>query len=86
MLLMTLVSSPLSTTYVRASVVATFLLLTPYEGIDMDLAADVITAAKSFFDLPKEKKLEVCTDLMPREYCGYHPMQHYNPNGWKKRG
>lgn len=52
----------------------------------MTLAENVISAAKSFFARPREEKMEVCTDLMPGEYCGYHPMQHYNPNGWKKRG
>ncbi|KIW10314.1 hypothetical protein PV08_11276 [Exophiala spinifera] len=54
-------------------------------GVDMKLAQDVMDEAKSFFALPTERKMEVCTDLMPDEYCGYHPMQHYNPNGWKKR-
>jgi isopenicillin N synthase-like dioxygenase len=52
----------------------------------MKLAQDVMEQAKSFFALPMEKKMEVCTELIPDEYCGYHPMSHYNPNGWKKRG
>lgn len=52
----------------------------------MRLAENVLDQAKSFFALPTEKKMEVCTELIPDEYCGYHPMQHYNPNGWKKRG
>ncbi|KAK5206090.1 hypothetical protein LTR41_008372 [Exophiala xenobiotica] len=54
-------------------------------GIDMSLAQDVLDQAKSFFALQAEKKMEVCTDLIPDEFCGYHPMQHYNPNGWKQR-
>ncbi|KIV92352.1 hypothetical protein PV10_06799 [Exophiala mesophila] len=53
--------------------------------VNMQLAENVITEAKSFFALPAEKKMEVCTELMPDEYCGYHPMQHYNPNSWKQR-
>lgn len=52
----------------------------------MDLADGVLNQAKAFFALPKDKKMEVCTDLMPDEYCGYHPMEQYNPNGWKRRG
>jgi len=52
----------------------------------MKQAENVISAAKSFFSRSSEDKMKVCTDLMPKEYCGYHPMQHYNPNGWKKRG
>jgi len=51
----------------------------------MRLAENVMQQAKSFFALPTEKKMEVCTDLIPDEYCGYHPMHHYNPNGWKQR-
>lgn len=33
-----------------------------------------------------EKKLEVSTDLVPDEYVGYHPLEHYSRNGQKKRG
>lgn len=52
----------------------------------MQLAKDVMSEAKSFFARPMEEKMEVCTDLIPDEYCGYHPLQAYNPNGWKKKG
>ncbi|KAF3031590.1 hypothetical protein E8E12_000352 [Didymella heteroderae] len=41
--------------------------------------------AKSFFALPEEKKMEVFTGLVPNEYVGFHPMKHYNRNGWKYR-
>jgi hypothetical protein len=36
--------------------------------------------------MPLETKMGVCTDLLPDEYCGYHPMERNNPNGFKKRG
>lgn len=52
----------------------------------MNLAQAVLDQAKLFFSQPPEKKMEVCTDLIPDEYCGYHPIQSYNPNGWKRRG
>lgn len=30
--------------------------------------------------------MEVLTGLVPNEFVGYHPMEHYNRNGWKKNG
>lgn len=42
--------------------------------------------AKRFFELPEEKKMEVFTGLVPNEYVGYHPMECYNRNGWKRQG
>ncbi|KAJ4363882.1 hypothetical protein N0V83_009334 [Neocucurbitaria cava] len=29
--------------------------------------------------------MRVCTDLMPEEFCGYHPMERYNWEGSKRR-
>ena len=55
-------------------------------GIENQLRLDVLHQARSFFSLPLETKMEVCTDLMPTEFCGYHPMEHYNINGTKQRG
>ena len=55
-------------------------------GVDDQLRLDVLNQAKSFFSLPLETKMEVCTDLIPSEFCGYHPMEHYNINGTKQRG
>jgi isopenicillin N synthase-like dioxygenase len=54
--------------------------------VDLTLAANVKQQAKDFFALPLERKMGVCTDLLPDEYCGYHPMERNNPNGFKKRG
>ncbi|PSK45140.1 UPF0676 protein [Elsinoe australis] len=54
-------------------------------GIDMKQASSVLDQAKEFFALPKEKKMEVCTDLIPEEFCGYHPMEHYNINKSARR-
>ncbi|RFU30378.1 hypothetical protein B7463_g5962, partial [Scytalidium lignicola] len=53
--------------------------------VDLKLATAVLDQAKEFFALPNGKKMEVRTDLIPDEYCGYHPMEGYNPNGWKRR-
>lgn len=52
----------------------------------MNLASNVMEQAREFFALPEEKKMEVSSELIPDEYCGYHGMQRYNPNGWKYRG
>lgn len=52
----------------------------------MNLAADVFDQAKLFFALPDQEKMEVCTDLMPDEFCGYHPMHRYNINQSQKKG
>ncbi|KAF2219388.1 putative isopenicillin N synthetase [Elsinoe ampelina] len=54
-------------------------------GIDMKQANAVLDQAKEFFAQPNEKKMEVCTDLIPEEFCGYHPMEHYNINGSARR-
>lgn len=52
----------------------------------MTLAKNILDEAKKFFALPIEEKMKVCTDLMPDEFCGYHPSEHYNVNGSKQRG
>lgn len=52
----------------------------------MTLAENVLTQAKRFFSLPLEKKMDVCTDLMPNEFCGYHPMEQYNWSSLKRKG
>uniref|UniRef100_A0A093XCR5 Gibberellin 3-beta-dioxygenase 4 n=1 Tax=Talaromyces marneffei PM1 TaxID=1077442 RepID=A0A093XCR5_TALMA len=54
-------------------------------SIDMNLASNVMEQAREFFALPEEKKMEVSSELIPDEYCGYHGMYRYNPNGWKYR-
>ena len=56
------------------------------KGVDINLAAETLDQAKQFFALPKAEKMKVCTDLMPDEFCGYHPMEHYNINGSKRKG
>jgi isopenicillin N synthase-like dioxygenase len=55
-------------------------------GIDPHYAEDAFEQAERFFALPEEKKMEVFTGLVPNEYVGFHPMKHYNRNGWKYRG
>jgi isopenicillin N synthase-like dioxygenase len=55
-------------------------------GIDSRFSEGAFHQAKRFFELPEEKKMEVFTGLVPNEYVGFHPMQHYNRNGWKYRG
>lgn len=52
----------------------------------MGLATKTLDQAKKFFALPKEKKMEVHTDLLPTEFCGYHPMEQYNFHGAKYKG
>lgn len=54
-------------------------------GIDHEHAANTFEQARRFFDLPEEKKLEVCTDLVPEEFFGYFPMSTYNRNHKKKK-
>ncbi|KAJ0421311.1 hypothetical protein BJY00DRAFT_110761 [Aspergillus carlsbadensis] len=54
-------------------------------GVPLGQAVDVIEQAKNFFAQPLATKMEVSTDLIPSEYCGYHAMERYNPNGRKKR-
>jgi isopenicillin N synthase-like dioxygenase len=55
-------------------------------GIDARYSECAFEQAKRFFALPEEKKMEVFTGLVPNEYVGFHPMKHYNRNGWKYRG
>jgi isopenicillin N synthase-like dioxygenase len=55
-------------------------------GIDPQYSQDAFEQAKRFFALPEEKKMKVFTGLVPNEYVGFHPMKHYNRNGWKYRG
>ncbi|KAI1628830.1 putative gibberellin 3-beta hydroxylase [Exophiala viscosa] len=52
---------------------------------DPKLAEDVFEQAKRFFALPLENKLEVDTNLVPKEYVGYHAMSSYNRNGRKHK-
>lgn len=52
----------------------------------MSLAVKTLDQAKKFFALPKAKKMEVHTDLIPTEFCGYHPMEQYNFHGAKYKG
>lgn len=52
----------------------------------MNLATDVFEQAKDFFARPLEEKMEVCTDLMPEEFCGYHPSERYNWEASKRKG
>lgn len=61
-------------------------MLTIYQGIDPTLTAKAFEQARRFFALPTEKKMDVFTGLVPNEFVGYHPMKHYNRNGWKKNG
>lgn len=56
------------------------------KGIDEKYAEEALAQARRFFALPEEKKMEVHTDLVPKEYVGYHPMEAYNRNGWKHKG
>lgn len=55
-------------------------------GIDPELSEAVLNQAKEFFALPLQEKTNVSADLIPDEFCGYHPMEHYNINGSKRRG
>ncbi|KAK4549655.1 hypothetical protein LTR36_004956 [Oleoguttula mirabilis] len=52
-------------------------------GVDMQLATNTLDQAKQFFASDRDKKMEVYTGLMPKEFCGYHPMEEYNPHGQK---
>ncbi|OAL55085.1 putative isopenicillin N synthetase [Pyrenochaeta sp. DS3sAY3a] len=54
-------------------------------GIDSELAKGVFQQAREFFSGPIEEKMKVCTDLMPEEFCGYHPMERYNWEGAKRK-
>lgn len=55
-------------------------------GIDAKYCENAFAQAKRFFALPEEKKMGVFTGLVHNEYVGFHPMKHYNRNGWKYRG
>ncbi|KIW47106.1 uncharacterized protein PV06_02706 [Exophiala oligosperma] len=52
-------------------------------GFDSRLTEGVFEQARCFFSLPMEKKMEVDTNLLPKEYLGYHSMASYNRNGRK---
>ncbi|KAH7115847.1 hypothetical protein B0J11DRAFT_393707, partial [Dendryphion nanum] len=54
-------------------------------GIDEDLAKKVFEQAEKFFKRSLDEKMDVCTDLMPEEFCGYHPMERYNWEGSKRQ-
>lgn len=56
------------------------------QGVDPKYAANSFEAAKRFFELPTEKKMEVFTGLVPNEFVGYHPMEHYARNKRAKKG
>ncbi|TVY93437.1 2-oxoglutarate-Fe(II) type oxidoreductase [Lachnellula willkommii] len=50
-------------------------------GVDLRYPKNTFEQAKLFFELPTEKKMEVFTDLVPNEYVGYHPLEHYSRSG-----
>jgi hypothetical protein len=52
----------------------------------MSLAKDVFKQAELFFGRSLEEKMQVCTDLIPEEFCGYHPSERYNWEGAKRAG
>jgi isopenicillin N synthase-like dioxygenase len=52
----------------------------------MNVRDDVFHQARLFFARPLEEKMKVCTDLMPEEFCGYHPSERYNWEGAKRAG
>ncbi|RDW89161.1 hypothetical protein BP6252_01193 [Coleophoma cylindrospora] len=54
-------------------------------GVDPKYVANSFESARSFFKLPIEKKMEVFTDLVPNEFVGYHPMEHYARNKRAKK-
>ena len=57
-----------------------------FQGVDPKYTEKTFEASKSFFEHSMEKKMEVCTDLVPNEYVGYHPLEHYSRAGRKKKG
>lgn len=57
-----------------------------HQGIDPKFSGQTFEAAKRFFEQPTEKKMEVYTGLVPNEYVGYHPLEHYSRSGRKKKG
>jgi hypothetical protein len=56
------------------------------QGVDSKYSKNTFEQAKRFFDFPTEKKMEVFTGLVPNEYVGYHPLEHYSRSGRKKIG
>jgi isopenicillin N synthase-like dioxygenase len=56
------------------------------QRFDPKLTDGVFEQAKRFFKLPMEKKLEVDTNLVPKEYVGYHAMASYNKASRKHNG
>jgi isopenicillin N synthase-like dioxygenase len=54
-------------------------------GIDQKHTENTFEQAKRFFSLPEERKMDVCTDLVPEEFFGYFPMSTYNRNYKKKK-
>jgi isopenicillin N synthase-like dioxygenase len=60
--------------------------LSLFQGLDPKCQSEAFAQAKRFFSQPTEKKLEVDTKLVPKEYVGYHPMETYSRDGRKKKG
>jgi hypothetical protein len=54
-------------------------------GIDERYTKSTFEQAKIFFALPEERKMEVCTDIVPDEFFGYFPMSTYNRNYKRKK-
>ncbi|KAF3011098.1 hypothetical protein E8E13_011316 [Curvularia kusanoi] len=54
-------------------------------GIEPSYSEEAFKQAKRFFALTEDRKMKVFTGLVPNEYVGFHPMKHYNRNGWKYR-
>lgn len=50
------------------------------------ISGETFQEAKKFFELPMETKTEVFMGLVPNEFVGYHPMEHYNCGGRRKKG
>lgn len=69
--------------HVRLLTVSAFVVL---QGIDQKHIDGTFAQAKRFFELPIEKKMEVCTDKVPEAYFGYFPMARYNRNQKKLNG
>lgn len=54
-------------------------------GVEQKYVDSTFEQAKRFFALPTERKMEVCTNLVPEEFFGYFPMATYNRNYKKKK-
>ena len=50
-------------------------------GIDQTHVDHTFEQGNRFFNQSMDKKLEICTDLVPDEYFGYFPLSRYNRNG-----